>query len=85
MIRKHGVIDQGKDRKRVSKIKWTYREYHVQDHADVANKYVKMYCDTNKFPPLPFCGSHPDPYEARGYISSDPNIGHGMWLIAHIP
>ena len=26
---KHGFIDQGKDIKRASKIKWTYREYHV--------------------------------------------------------
>ena len=45
--RKHGVIDQGKYRKTVSKIKWTDREYHVHDNADVAHKDVKMYCDTN--------------------------------------
>ena len=32
---KHGVIYQGKDRKRPSKIKWTDREYHVQGNADV--------------------------------------------------
>ena len=48
--RKHGVISQGKDRKRASKRKSTYREYHVQDNADVAHKYVNMYCDTNQFP-----------------------------------
>ena len=45
--RKHGVIDQGKNTKRARKIKWTDREYHVQDKADVELKYVKMYCDTN--------------------------------------
>ena len=35
--RKYGVIDQVKYRKRASKIKWTDREYHVQDNADVAH------------------------------------------------
>ena len=45
--RRHEVIDQGKNRKRSSKRKWTDREYHVQDNADVAHKYAKMYCDTN--------------------------------------
>ena len=45
--RKHGVIDQGKYRKRVIKRKWTDIEYHVQDNVDVLHKYVKMYCDTN--------------------------------------
>ena len=45
--REHGIIDQGKDRKRSSKSKWTEREYHVQNNADVAHKDVKMYCDTN--------------------------------------
>ena len=45
--RKHGVIDQGKYRKRASKIKWTYREYHVQDNYDVSHKDVKIFCDTN--------------------------------------
>ena len=41
----------------VNKIKWIDREYHVQDNADVAHKEVKMYCDTNQFPELPFCGN----------------------------
>ena len=27
--------------------KWTEREYHVQDNADVEHKDVKMYCHTN--------------------------------------
>ena len=36
--RKCGVIEQGKNRKIASKRKWTDREYHVQDNADVAHK-----------------------------------------------
>ena len=44
---KHGVIGQVKYRKRAIKIKWTDVEYHVQDDADVAPKYVRIYCDTN--------------------------------------
>ena len=64
--RKHGVIDQRKYKKRASKRKFTDGEYHVQDNADVAQKYVKMYCDTNQFPILPFSGSLPKPHVARG-------------------
>ena len=60
--RKHGVIDQGKYRKISSKIKWSYREYHVKDNADLSHKYVKMYCDANQFPTLPFFCSHPKPH-----------------------
>ena len=45
---KHGVIDQGKYKKRSSKRKFTDREYHVQDNADVTHKEVKMYCNTNQ-------------------------------------
>ena len=83
---KHGVIDQGKYRKISSKRKWTDREYYVQDNADVAHKDVKMYCDTNQFPALPLCGSHPNPHGARGlgkhyHIHSDTNIGHGICAI----
>ena len=47
---KHGVIDQVKYRKRAIKRKCTDRKYHVQDNADVAHKYVKMYYDTNQLP-----------------------------------
>ena len=25
-------------------------------------RYVKMYCNTNQFPTLPYCGSHPKPH-----------------------
>ena len=64
--RKHGVIDEVKYREISSKRKWTDREYHVQYNADVAHKYVKIYCDTNQFPAIPFCGSHPKPHGARG-------------------
>ena len=63
---KHELVDQVKYSKRASKRKWTDREYHVQDNADVAHKYVKMYCDTNQFPALPFCGLHTKPHGARG-------------------
>ena len=48
--RKHRVVDQVKYRKISSKIKWTDREYNIQDNADVAHKYMKIYCDTNQFP-----------------------------------
>ena len=44
---KHGVIYQGKYRKRVSKRKLTDREYHVQDNSDVAHKDMKMYFNTS--------------------------------------
>ena len=68
----------------------TDREYHVQDNADVAHKYVKIYCDTNQFPALPFCGSHPKPRRARGlgkhyHIPFDPNVGHDICEICRIP
>ena len=46
-LRKHGITDQGKYRKISSKRKWTYREYHIQDNADVSHKEVKMYFYTN--------------------------------------
>ena len=59
--RKHGVVDQVNIGKHPEK-KQTDREYHVQDNADVAHKYVKMFCDTNQLPVLPLYGSHPKPY-----------------------
>ena len=80
--RKHGVIDQRKYRKRASKIKWTDRDYHVQDDDDVSQKYVKTYCDTNQFPALIFCGPHTKPHGARGlskhyHLFFDLKLGHG--------
>ena len=79
----HGVTYQGKYRKRVSKIKWTFREYHVQDNSDVSHKDVKMYCGTNQFPELPFCGPHTKPHGARGlskhyHLRFDTKLGHGI-------
>ena len=53
--RQNGVIDQGKPRKIFMERKWTERKYHVQDNTAVELKYVKMYCNKNKFPELPFC------------------------------
>ena len=87
---KHGVIDQGKYRKRSSKRKCTDRQYHVKDNADVAHKYVKIYCDKKQFPTLPFCGSHPKPCGARGlgkyhHLRFDTDIGHGICAICRIP
>ena len=88
--RKHGFIDQGKYSKRYSKITWKDREYHVQYNYDVSHKDVRIYCDTNKFQTLPFCGSHPKTHGARGlgkhyHIRLDPNIGHGICSIRGIP
>ena len=73
-----------------SKRKWTGREYHVQYNADVSHKDVKMYCDTNQFPALPFCGPHPKPHGARGLskhynLRFDPKLGHGICGICCIP
>ena len=66
--RKNGVIDQGKYRRIFMEIKWTDRQYYAQDNADVAHKDVKMYCNTNRFLLLSFCGPHSKPYGTRGMI-----------------
>ena len=86
----HGVIDQGKYRKISSKRKKTDREYYFQDNDDVAQKDVKIYCDTNQFPTLPFCGQHPKPHGVRGLsqhtnLRFDPKLGHGICAICLIP
>ena len=88
--RKHEVIDQGKYRKIYSKRKWTDRDYHIQDNYDVAHKDVKMYCDTNQFPILPFFGSCPKPHGSRGlgkhyHLRFDPNLGNDICAIIRIP
>ena len=87
---KHVVIDQGENRKRSSKRKWTDIEYHFQDNYDVAHKYVKMYCDTNQLPALTSCGSHSNPCGARNlgkhyHICFDPNLGNGICEIRRTP
>ena len=64
--RQNGAIDQGKSRKIFMEGKCTERKYHVQDNAAVELKDVKMYCNTNQFPSLPFYGPHSRPRRARG-------------------
>ena len=88
--KKHGVIDKGKYRKRASKRKWTDREYHFQDNAEVAHKDVKIYCDTSQFPELTYCVPHINPHGARGLSKNynlrfDPKLGHGIRAIFRIP
>ena len=90
--RKHGVIDQGKYRKRTSKRKCIDREYHVQDNVDVAHKYVRIYCDTNQFPELSFCGPYPKPHESRElskhyHLCFDPKLGmtYVQFATYHVP
>ena len=83
---KNGFIDQGKYKEKFSERKWTDREYHVQDNDNVAQKDVKIYCNTNKFPELPFCGTHAKPHGTRGLINSyhfgfDPKLGSGVCKI----
>ena len=48
-----------------------------------------MYCDTNQFPKLTFCGSNPKPHIARGlskhyHLRFDPKLGHGICEIFRI-
>ena len=70
--------------------KWTERKYHVQDNADVELKDVKMYCNTNQFPTLSFCGPHSKPHGARGlgkhyHLRFYPKLGMGKCAILCIP
>ena len=78
-----------KIQKRFVEIKWAYRQYHVQDNADVSHQYVIMYCKTNKFPALPFCGPHSKLHNARGLgkhynLRFDPKLGSGICEIRRI-
>ena len=80
---KHGAVDQGKDSKRPSKRTWTDREYHYHNSADVSHKDLKMYCDTNQFPSLPFCGLYPNPHGARSsskhyHLRFDTKLGRAI-------
>ena len=45
---KYGVIDHGKYKIRFMKRKLTYRQYHVQDNADIEHQDMKMYCNKNQ-------------------------------------
>ena len=93
LIKKHhkdGVIDQGENNKRFMERKWTDRKYHVQDNANVEQQYVKMYCNTNQFPELSFCGPHSKPHGARRlskhyHLRFDPKLGLGKCEIRRIP
>ena len=51
---------------------------------------MKIYCDTNQFTELPFCGAHPKPHGAWGlnkhyHLSFYPKLGHGICEILRIP
>ena len=53
-------------------------------------KDVKMYCNKNKLPSLPFCGPHYKPHGARGpsknyNLCFDPKLGMGECAILRIP
>ena len=66
--------------------KWTDRQYHVQDSSDIVQKDVRMYCNTNKFPELPFCGPHFKPRGAIGlskhyHLRFDPKIVNSVCAI----
>ena len=76
--------------KKSIKRKWIDREYHVQDRADVAHKYVKMYCDINQLPELLFGGLHPKPHGSSSlskhyYLHFYPKLGNGICVIIRMP
>ena len=71
-------------------IKWTDRQYHIQDNTGVAHQYMKMYCNRNQFPELPFCGPHYKPHRKRGssknyHLRFDPKLSNGIYEIWRIP
>ena len=87
---KNGVFDQRKTNKRFMERKCTDRQYHVQDSADVAHQYVRIYCNTKELIELPFCGPHYKPHGARGlsknyHLRFDPKLGNGVCAIFCIP
>ena len=71
-------------------IKQTERQYHVQDNTDVEHQDARMYCNTNQFPELSFCGPHYKPHCERGLIKHYhlifyPKLGNGICSIFRIP
>ena len=70
--------------------KWTEIKYHVQENASVELKDVKMHCNKNQFPALPFCGPHSKPHGARVlgkhyHFCFDPKLGMDKCAIRRIP
>ena len=87
---KNGDIDQGKSKKWFIGRKWTDRQYHVQDNADIEHKDVKMYCNTSQFPELSFFGPHSKTHSTRGlskhyHLCFDPKLGMVICAIFRIP
>ena len=71
-------------------IEWTDRHYHVQDNANVAHKYQRMYCNTNQFPALHFCVPHSKPHGERGSSKNynlrfDPKLDNGICAFCRKP
>ena len=71
-------------------IKWTDRQYHVHYNADIEHQDVRMYCNTNQFPALTFCGPYSKLHGARGLIKHYhfcfyPKISNGICAIHRIP
>ena len=88
--RQNGAIDQVKSIKRFMEIKWTEIKYHVQGNTAKELKDVKIYCNTNQFPALPFCGTHSKPLGARGmsnhyHLRFDPKLGMVLCAIRRVP
>ena len=63
---------------------------YVQDNSYVELKDVKMYCNTNQFPALPFCGPYSKPHGAKGlgkhyHLCFDPKLGMVVCAIHRVP
>ena len=57
---------------------------------DVAQKAVKMFLNTNRFPELQICGPHTKPHGVRGFSKHyhmwfDPKLGHVICAMCQIP
>ena len=58
----------------------------MQKNEDVDHQYVNMYCNTNQFPKLTFCGPHNKPPGIHILIKHylmrfDQKLGHGTYAI----
>ena len=78
------------NQKKFMERKFTDRDYHVQDNADVEHKYVKMYCNTNQFSELLFSGPYYKPNSAKGlsehyHLRLYQKLGMGIFAIFRIP